>query len=131
MGFRLRRTLKLAPGVHINLSKSGPSLSIGPRGAKYTVGPRGERATLGIPGTGLSYTATGGRRRHGAEDDLADNADLGTEGSGTNGAVPTEQGKVSPFFTFCVGLLALAVAIVMLGGFGLVAFAFIHWILKP
>ncbi len=38
------------------MSKSGPSVSVGPRGAKVTAGPRGTRTTVGIPGTGLFYT---------------------------------------------------------------------------
>ncbi len=56
--------MKIAPGLTLNLSKSGGSLSVGPRGAKLTVGARGRRATVGIPGTGLFYTQTayGGRR---------------------------------------------------------------------
>jgi hypothetical protein len=57
VGFRFRRTIKIAPGVRINLSKSGPSVSVGPRGAKVTVGHGRARATVGLPGTGLSYTA--------------------------------------------------------------------------
>jgi tetratricopeptide (TPR) repeat protein len=56
MGFRFFRRIKVAPGVTVNLSKSGGSLSVGPRGAKMTVGPRGVRKTLGIPGTGLYHT---------------------------------------------------------------------------
>lgn len=56
MAFRFFRRFKVAPGVHVNLSKSGPSLSVGPRGAKMTVGPRGTRTTVGVPGTGLHYT---------------------------------------------------------------------------
>lgn len=56
MSFRFWRRIRLAPGVTLNLSKSGGSLSFGPRGAKYTIGPRGRRATVGIPGTGLFYT---------------------------------------------------------------------------
>jgi len=65
MGYmRFWRRVKIAPGLTLNLSKSGGSLSFGPRGAKYTVGPRGRRATVGIPGTGLFYTqtASSGRR---------------------------------------------------------------------
>jgi len=64
MGVRFWRRVKIAPGLTLNLSKSGGSLSFGPRGAKYTIGPRGRRATVGIPGTGLFYTQTssGGRR---------------------------------------------------------------------
>ncbi len=56
MGFRLWRRVKLGPGITFNLSKSGGSLSFGPRGAKFTTGLSGQRATIGIPGTGLFYT---------------------------------------------------------------------------
>lgn len=61
MGFRFFRRVKLAPGLRLNLSKSGGSLSFGRRGARYTVGPRGRRTTFGIPGTGLFYTTTSQR----------------------------------------------------------------------
>lgn len=57
MGFRLRRTFKIVPGVHLNLSGSGASVSLGPRGLHYTVGSRGTRTTIGVPGSGLSWTA--------------------------------------------------------------------------
>src|SRR5262249_24875578 len=57
------RRLSLIPGLRVNLSKSGASLSIGHRGAWYTIGPRGSRATIGLPGTGLYYTATSSPRR--------------------------------------------------------------------
>jgi tetratricopeptide (TPR) repeat protein len=56
MAFRFWRRIRIAPGLTVNLSKSGPSLSMGPRGAKLTVGSRGVRTTAGIPGTGLFYT---------------------------------------------------------------------------
>ncbi len=56
MAFRFWRRVGLAPGITMNLSKSGGSLSFGPRGAKFTVSPRGNRATAGLPGTGLFYT---------------------------------------------------------------------------
>jgi hypothetical protein len=42
----------------MNLSKSGQSLSVGPKGAKVTVGPKGVRKTVGLPGIGLYYTTT-------------------------------------------------------------------------
>ncbi|MFQ5511984.1 MAG: DUF4236 domain-containing protein [Candidatus Krumholzibacteriia bacterium] len=74
MAFRFWRRIKLVPGVTLNLSKSGGSLSFGPRGSKFTVGPRGRRASFGIPGSGLFYTQrvggkkarSGGRRRRAA-----------------------------------------------------------------
>ena len=62
MSFRFWRRIKIAPGVTLNLSKSGGSLSLGPRGAKYTIGHRGQRGTVGIPGTGLFYTSKLGKR---------------------------------------------------------------------
>lgn len=66
MAFRFFRRKKIAPGVSLNLSKSGASLSFGPRGAKVTVGPKGVRRTVGIPGTGAYWTEhTGyGKSRH-------------------------------------------------------------------
>ncbi|MFQ5673918.1 MAG: DUF4236 domain-containing protein [Nitrospinales bacterium] len=57
MGFRFFRRIKVAPGVTLNLSKSGGSLSFGRRGVHFTVGPRGRRSTVGIPGTGMFYTS--------------------------------------------------------------------------
>jgi len=58
VSLRFYRRLRLFPGVSVNLSKSGASMSFGVRGAHYTVGPRGRRVTVGLPGTGLYYTAT-------------------------------------------------------------------------
>lgn len=46
----------MAPGISLNLSGSGPSVSLGVRGAHLTLGKSGVRRTVGIPGTGLFYT---------------------------------------------------------------------------
>jgi tetratricopeptide (TPR) repeat protein len=56
MGIRFRKSIKIAPGLRINLSKSGPSLSVGRPGATFNIGPKGTRTTVGAPGTGISYT---------------------------------------------------------------------------
>jgi len=56
MGFRFWRRIKIFPGVTLNISKSGISLSFGIRGFKYTIGQGGKRMTVGLPGTGLSFT---------------------------------------------------------------------------
>ena len=53
---RLWRRVRVAPGVTINLSKGGPSVSVGPSGSKVTFGRRGVRQTVGIPGTGVYAT---------------------------------------------------------------------------
>lgn len=65
MRFRFWKRIRIAPGVTLNLSKSGGSLSFGRRGAKFTIGPRGKRVTVGIPGTGLFYTTTSPSGRSG------------------------------------------------------------------
>ncbi|MBN8749504.1 MAG: DUF4236 domain-containing protein [Variovorax sp.] len=74
MGFRFRKRIKLMPGVHLNLSKSGVSTSVGRNGATVNLRPGKIRGTVGIPGSGLSYsqeTKSGARvRRAGGEDGL-------------------------------------------------------------
>lgn len=56
MGFRFRKSIKLLPGVRVNFSKSGTSLSVGGKGATANFSKRGTRVTVGIPGTGISYS---------------------------------------------------------------------------
>src|SRR5438552_16305367 len=60
MGFRFYRRVRLFRGVSVNLSRFGPSLSVGVRGAHVTLGRRGVTKTVGLPGTGVFYTS-----RHG------------------------------------------------------------------
>jgi len=56
MGLRFRQRLKIIPGVHLNISSKGMSLSLGGPGATVNLSRKhGTRLTVGIPGTGLSY----------------------------------------------------------------------------
>jgi hypothetical protein len=56
MGLRFRRSIKLVPGVRLNVGLRRSSLSIGGKGFTYNVGSSGSRVTVGIPGSGLSYS---------------------------------------------------------------------------
>jgi len=56
MGFRFRKSIKITPGIKLNIGKKGVSVSIGKRGANVTLGKTGVRTTVGAPGTGMSYT---------------------------------------------------------------------------
>ena len=56
MAFRFFTRKTLFPGVTLNMSRSGPSISVGPRGFRHTFGGRGRRTTVGLPGTGLHYS---------------------------------------------------------------------------
>ena len=65
MSIRFRRTMKIAPGVHLNFNKNSIGLSLGPRGAHYTMNTSGRRTvSAGIPGTGIYafQTLSGGKR---------------------------------------------------------------------
>lgn len=56
MGFRFRKSFKIAPGVRMNVGKKGVGVSVGPRGAKVSVNSSGRvTKSVGIPGTGGSY----------------------------------------------------------------------------
>jgi hypothetical protein len=55
MGFRFQRSIKLLPGIRLNLSKSGLGVSAGVKGFRVGVDSRGKKyVNAGIPGTGLS-----------------------------------------------------------------------------
>jgi len=61
---RVRRSIKLGPGVKLNLNKRSMGLTVGGRGAHYSVNTRGQRTrTVGLPGTGLSYIDRSSARR--------------------------------------------------------------------
>lgn len=53
MGWRFRKSIKLGKGVRLNLSKSGPGISVGGKGFRIGVGPKGPYSSASIPGTGL------------------------------------------------------------------------------
>lgn len=60
MGFRFRRSFKVAPGLRVNLNKSGPSVTVGGKVGHTTFNPGRKTVTssvrTGIPG--LSYSKT-------------------------------------------------------------------------
>jgi len=55
MGFRFQKRISLLPGIRLNLSKSGASVTVGKSGLSVNLGKDGATGNVGIPGTGLSY----------------------------------------------------------------------------
>jgi len=53
MSINYRKRIKVAPGVYMNISKSGVSTTIGVRGASVNFGKNGTYLNTGIPGTGF------------------------------------------------------------------------------
>ena len=66
MGFRFRKSVKIAPGVRLNIGKKSVGISAGVKDARVSVNSSGRKTTtVGLPGTGLSYSKTekiGGRK---------------------------------------------------------------------
>ena len=60
--FRFHRSIRIAPGLRLNIGKRSLSTPFGRRGAHVTVGHNTTRATVSAPGTGLCYTVM---RAHG------------------------------------------------------------------
>jgi hypothetical protein len=97
MAIRMRKRIKLFPGVYINLSKSGISTSIGMRGASITLGHGKTRTNVGVLGTGISYNSIN-----------------------QNNPKPTQQSSdgISMIKLFAYGIGCLGILIVLLGLFG-------------
>ena len=53
MTWNFRKKITIIPGVHLNISKSGVSTSIGIKGASITIGKNGTYLNNSIPGTGI------------------------------------------------------------------------------
>ena len=59
MGFRFRKSFKIAPGVKLNLGKKSAGISVGGKGFRKSFSTSGRSTTsVGVPGTGLSYVST-------------------------------------------------------------------------
>jgi hypothetical protein len=63
MGFRFRKSIKVLPGIRLNVGKRGiNSVSVGGHGVTTNIGKHGAHTTYSIPGTGISYR-TGSHKR--------------------------------------------------------------------
>ena len=55
MALRFRKSIKILPGVRVNIGLKGASLNVGPRGASVSIGKQGVHTNASIPGTGISF----------------------------------------------------------------------------
>lgn len=63
MAWNYRKRVKIAPGIHLNISKKGVSTTVGMRSASMTFGKNGTYINTGIPGTGFySRQKIGGKQ---------------------------------------------------------------------
>ena len=74
MGFRFRKSIKIAPGVKLNFNKKSTGITFGGKGVHYTINSKGKRtASIGIPGTGISFSESfGGKMKKKAQTEFSD-----------------------------------------------------------
>lgn len=66
MPIRFRKSIKILPGVRLNLSKSGISVTLGGKAFSLNLGKQGTYANVDLPGSGLVYrTRLGGKKGDG------------------------------------------------------------------
>jgi tetratricopeptide (TPR) repeat protein len=67
VGFRLRKSITLVPGVRMTFSKTGIGYSVGVKGYRVTKRADGRtQRTASLPGTGVSYVSTRGSATRGS-----------------------------------------------------------------
>lgn len=74
MGLNFRKSIKVAPGVKLNLGKKSAGISVGGKyGGMSFNSKRGVRARTSIPGTGISYITgkIGGKCSHSSHSGIA------------------------------------------------------------
>ena len=58
MGFRFRKSKKIAPGVRLNFSKKSVGISVGNKVGGFSLNSKsGAKSRVSIPGTGISYSS--------------------------------------------------------------------------
>lgn len=57
MPVRFRRSFTIFPGVKVNVSKGGMSITVGRKGFHLNFSKHGVRQTTGLPGSGISHTS--------------------------------------------------------------------------
>jgi len=111
------------------MSRSGPSLSLGPRGAHITVGHGHIRETVGIPGSGISWTKTvGGSRQTRTVARRPVRARAPTYARGAAGVAATTTGSSSlKGCLWVIGIIVLVAATIATYGIALVVVLVVWW----
>jgi len=120
MPIRFRKSFKIFPGVKVNVSKGGISVSVGKPGATLNFSKHGVRQTIGLPGSGVSQTSY--LFKNNSKSDKEDNKDDDKEAERAAHEEEEEEQEVGCFpggclFTFV--LLAISLYIVAYN---------LHWI---
>lgn len=65
MGLRFRKSIKIAPGVRLNIGKKSAGVSVGSKYGGFSVNSRtGMHKRVSVPGTGVSFVSKVGDEKH-------------------------------------------------------------------
>lgn len=105
MGFRFRKSVKIAPGVKLNLGKKSAGISIGNKNGGVSVNSKtGVSSRISAPGTGMSYTSKLSSSKHKTTHSNAQNMASNKYLSKTK--TDLMKSRWLFFFMFCIFLLA-------------------------
>src|SRR5919108_3832842 len=91
MPVRFRRTFTIFPGVKVNVSKGGMSITVGRKGFHLNFSKHGVRQTTGLPGSGISHTSY--LYKNDDEDEEKDKAETEERSETKEDAKPKRQRK--------------------------------------
>lgn len=120
MGLRYRKSIKIAPGVKVNLNRKSASVTIGGKGVHKTFNSNGQTTTsVNLPVKGLSYTdrksSTASKRKStasGSSSVLASHSAASTVAAAPKEKKPTVQAVISDPPTAGVSVIGAFVIIV-------------------
>lgn len=117
MPIRFRKSFKIFPGVKVNVSKGGFSVSVGKPGATLNFSKHGVRQTIGLPGSGVSQTSY--LFKNDSKSDKEEDKENGKDPEKESEDTDHEEGsgEVGCFPASCLMLLAFAAVVAYVLGY--------------
>lgn len=113
MGFKFRKSVKIAPGVKLNVGKKSTGISIGGKYGGVSVNSKtGVRTRTSLPGTGISYTSSPGKKANAS-------SRSSTSAKKTSSAKPPKERNPYVELVLCIFLGSLGVHKFYVGKIGL------------
>lgn len=107
MGFRFRKSFKIAPGIKWNLNKKSSSITFGGKGIHHTINSKGQTTdSIGVPRTGIYYTKTT-KKGNSSDSSIPPTQDIPSY-SGNNNGDKKKRGCLFYFLMLVVICIALA-----------------------
>lgn len=113
MAFKLRRRLRLVPGIMFNISRRGISTTLGIKGLSVNVGKKGAYLNTGIPGTGIYDRKKISGRQNSHHTRFSDDSIVSTQFNQQHIKQPKYRTNFVEVFLWLISLLWLGLWFVM------------------